>query len=583
MRAPRTVLVAMLCVSLLFGAGVPLAFAVPRATGDPAASAGPALTAGEMRAKGPQAMRALAGLAPEIPAQSVSGTVTYSGGYPEDAAVFAVAFVYDPYSGEWLVMDGAEVAADGSYQLGLWEPGTYRIGFWDFALVYAERYWPAAATLETATDVVVGPGDRVTGIDVTLEALPELIISGRVGFDSAPPPRHAVWISAWESDGPEWYPVNATLMKEDRTYRLHLPEPGTYRVCFTDFSMAYSEVFYLDASDVSVATDVTLPGVPAHITGIDQTMSVAPSARYAGADRYGTSAALSRAAFEDGWGGGVVMVTGETWPDALCAAPYAADRFAPVLLTRRDSIPMDILEEIARLEPYEVVIIGGYGAVGLDTEITLRTLLGVPVVRRIFGHDRYETSALVAGEMASQRGSAVETAALVSGERFADALSVGPIAAANGWPVVLTRRGALPAPTERFFLRNEVGSLLVAGGEAVVGEDVLLGLPEHVRVAGADRYGTAVALADWGDANGMIGSNVYGLASGERFADGVCAGLYLGLYWRPLLLTRRDRLPGATGGLLDRRSGTIARVELFGGPAAVSDAVFEEALDRAGL
>jgi len=78
--------------------------------------------------------------------------------------------------------------------------------------------------------------------------------------------------------------------------------------------------------------------------------AVAPSAgadigpRVAGADRYGTAAAISKSSFAAGLPVAFV-VTGGAFPDALAAGPSAAHLKGPVLLTARDSLPQSTRDE----------------------------------------------------------------------------------------------------------------------------------------------------------------------------------------------------------------------------------------------
>lgn len=80
------------------------------------------------------------------------------------------------------------------------------------------------------------------------------------------------------------------------------------------------------------------------------------------ADRYGTAALVALSAFPDG-ADVAVLASGENYPDALAAAPLAAFYDAPILLTRRTSVPMDTREALAELDVADVIVIGGPAAV----------------------------------------------------------------------------------------------------------------------------------------------------------------------------------------------------------------------------
>jgi putative cell wall-binding protein len=94
------------------------------------------------------------------------------------------------------------------------------------------------------------------------------------------------------------------------------------------------------------------------------------------------------------------------------------------------------------------------------------------------------------------------------------------------------------------------------------------------RLAGADRYKSAVAIANNRFTSGSANSLV--ITTGEVFADALPGGPLAGILEGPLLITRRDSLPpdvaGAITNLLKADTGDTD-VYLLGGPAAVSTTV----------
>ena len=82
----------------------------------------------------------------------------------------------------------------------------------------------------------------------------------------------------------------------------------------------------------------------------------------AGADRYATAAAISRAAFDPG-GPTAFIATGTTFPDALAGAPASAQLGGPLLLVTKTGIPSATATELSRLRPARIVILGGTAVV----------------------------------------------------------------------------------------------------------------------------------------------------------------------------------------------------------------------------
>ena len=79
--------------------------------------------------------------------------------------------------------------------------------------------------------------------------------------------------------------------------------------------------------------------------------------RRAGADRYATSAAISKGSFASHVSIAYIA-TGLTFPDALVGAPVAAIHGGPILLVTATSIPASVIAELIRLKPANIVVLG---------------------------------------------------------------------------------------------------------------------------------------------------------------------------------------------------------------------------------
>jgi putative cell wall-binding protein len=91
----------------------------------------------------------------------------------------------------------------------------------------------------------------------------------------------------------------------------------------------------------------------------------------------------------------VIIASGEDSPDALGAGSPAALNTGPVLLTKVDSLPQVTQDELTRLAPDRIVIVGGTAAVSTAVETELQAV--APIVERIKGQapdgNRYGTAA----------------------------------------------------------------------------------------------------------------------------------------------------------------------------------------------
>jgi len=80
--------------------------------------------------------------------------------------------------------------------------------------------------------------------------------------------------------------------------------------------------------------------------------------RLAGADRYATAAAVSRTFFAPDRKVAFVA-TGANFPDAIAGAAPAARLAGPILLVRDSFVPAGVTDELLRLDPERITILGG--------------------------------------------------------------------------------------------------------------------------------------------------------------------------------------------------------------------------------
>ncbi len=300
-------------------------------------------------------------------------------------------------------------------------------------------------------------------------------------------------------------------------------------------------------------------------------------ARLYGQNRYDTSLAISRSDFTSA--DYVVLATGANYPDALAASGLAGLLDCPViLLPQTESMPFDTLQEIYRLGVKKAYVVGGTGVVHPAIPIDLQ-LAGYEV-ERLAGGDRYATARAVADEMI-ELGATPDTAFLVSGQSFADALSVSPYAFEQGYPILLTRPTSLPDVTKTFIEQNAIDDVIVAGGTGAVSSSVAAvvdglrsGAVDVHREGGIDRYETAAKVAKYcADTRGWATWDYVGVATGANFPDALSGGAACGTRGGTLLLTRPTSLPNVTRTTMESKSASIDMTLLFGGTGAVSDGV----------
>ena len=152
-------------------------------------------------------------------------------------------------------------------------------------------------------------------------------------------------------------------------------------------------------------------------------------------------------------------------------------------------------------------------------------------VSRIAGATRTDTSSALYRDGGNAWGS---TAIVVSAANYPDALSVSPYAYAEKAPVFLCDPVTGLTDEQRVALKN-FKRVLVVGGENAVPSRFVQDLPGVIRRAGATRYETSMAVADWGLSNGLREDAIV-YAAGLNFPDALTAGPLAGRNGSVLLL-----------------------------------------------
>ncbi|HEX4902624.1 MAG TPA: cell wall-binding repeat-containing protein, partial [Acidimicrobiales bacterium] len=291
--------------------------------------------------------------------------------------------------------------------------------------------------------------------------------------------------------------------------------------------------------------------------------------RISGADRFATAAQVSASRFQPGVPVAYV-VTGLKFPDALAAGVAAGVEGGPVLLTERDRVPGPTADELRRLGPDRIVVVGGAGSVsdGVRQQLEQHTDGGV---ERIEGGDRYVTAA----EVSKATFDASPLVYVASGESFPDALAGVPAAVRDDAPLLLVTKGGVPAATEAEIRRLGATRAIVLGGPGTVStavEDHLRSIAGATgRLQGADRFATSAAVSK----HAFPGSApVAYLATGRGYADALAAGPVAALAGGPVLLVRSGCVPYEVLDELTRLGGPEVRI--LGGDRAVGAAVEDQ-------
>lgn len=349
-----------------------------------------------------------------------------------------------------------------------------------------------------------------------------------------------------------------------------------------------------------------------------QAIGIVPQGdRIGGNDRYETAAQIALQVATPATDN-IIIASGEpgsSGVDAL-SANYLAGTFdapTPVLLTQQAKLPDSTLVAVRTLltgvgnnGTANIYVVGGATAVSDAVLTELRDAFASDfqnlTVQRVAGDDRFATAASVAtlrgqapvGSFVGTFGKgSAKTAFLTNGNAPADALAAGPIAYANGFPLLQSQATSIPQSTLVAIDSLGIKQVVVVGGTTVVSESVVsqltaLGI-NVVRVAGEDRYATTAALNTFAEDDVASVSNTTGglnyedptvplIANGVGFADALVSGPLAGAVTRTIPGFNQYNLTaaGAAGGAAPGAPATITEAQYLLLPTTTTAATTEQ-------
>lgn len=358
----------------------------------------------------------------------------------------------------------------------------------------------------------------------------------------------------YRGDNTSWYVQDS---KGELSWAKSVPQGGKY-------------CLYNDGGSVA-KTDV--PGGEVHFYAVwEKTDEVY---RIAGINRFSTASAISQETFSKTET--VVIAYGLNYADALAGVPLAFNLNAPILLSNKDVLPDETLAEIKRLKATKVIILGGTGVISKKVENSLKSAgIKEENINRIAGQTRFSTATAIA-ERLNDKPSDVF---FVYGLNYADALSVGSVAALKKAPIIyLTKDGDLNADTLTYLSKlksaGSVKNAYIIGGKGVITDSMMkkaytaLGLKKATRVAGTNRFTTCIEV-NKAFADTLNGSSIC-VATGMDFPDALAGGVYAAKNKAPLFLVNGK---AKTAVLLDEQIAYLKckkpqSVSVFGGIGAV--------------
>ncbi|WP_100065896.1 cell wall-binding repeat-containing protein [Miniphocaeibacter massiliensis] len=277
-----------------------------------------------------------------------------------------------------------------------------------------------------------------------------------------------------------------------------------------------------------------------------------------GADRIGTAVQLSQ--FMHASSEKVVIASSRNYADALSASSITFGEY-PILLVDK-ILTQNIKNEIVRIGAKEAIILGGENAVNKNIEKSLRGIKSLSSVTRIAGNDRYDTSMRIAEKSINKN------LVIASGQDYPDALS-GTVLTNNNADLVLSRNNNIDTYLNKALKNFKGNNIKVIGGNAIIKDSVYNNIKKISktssieRLAGANRYGTSVSVANRTNSNTLI------IASGEDYPDALAGTVLSQKLNAPILLVSKNNIDTSVQNYI--KNNDFTKAIILGGNGRIAD------------
>lgn len=315
-----------------------------------------------------------------------------------------------------------------------------------------------------------------------------------------------------------------------------------------------------------------------------------PVDRLAGSYRWDTAIAIAHEEFPGTAWGNIDNIVLACSDDRAAADPLAAAGLcwlydAPLILCPSSNTPASVKNAIVDMcnmygNAVKIHVVGGPTSMpdarvqDILTAVKNQTSLDLAWERVGPYSNRYDVAYGIAKRMkdaAVSEGKAQPIACLVANgadpNKFFDALALSPICAQNGFPILLTSVDAVPAPTKNALAYIAPTYVYVGGGPKSVGPAVKAAVHATEQVYGADRYATAVRIAERADELDVIGKAYVAVAS--RLPDALAGGVLAGFNDGPILITKDTPLSAAPDSWLATHRPYLIQCWVLGGTNSI--------------
>jgi putative cell wall-binding protein len=347
-----------------------------------------------------------------------------------------------------------------------------------------------------------------------------------------------------------------------------------------DYTVTYGE------NEEAGTGTITVEGMGYYGKSMELEFNIVRLHELAGNDRVTTAAAIALNTYPQG-SAGVIVASGSTAPDALSAAGLSGALGYPILLNTGTGLSTVTEQAIVALsdgvEDFEIIVMGGESAVSASAYNALsKYVQNEYYITRLDGQTRYETSA-VAWLYGSSRGLWSDTAIVVTGTNYPDALSIAAYSAWSSSPILLCPGNELGSSVKNALQLGGFKHVVIVGGTGAVSDSAMSEaaaiVNDVIRLGGNTRYATNLKVAKWCLEQGMTLQGC-AIATGQNFPDALAGASLLGKNGSVILLAN-DADTSALS-LLGETDEDINEVFVFGKTGSVSQKVRDCALKLLG-
>lgn len=274
----------------------------------------------------------------------------------------------------------------------------------------------------------------------------------------------------------------------------------------------------------------------------DSNLKTYVTSRFSGLNRFDTSKAIA-SEYAKSSNEGVILALGSNFPDALSGSVLSQKLKAPILLSGStvdtSQVALSYIQNNLSKDK-KIYILGGTGGIKQEVQDKL-TSLGYSNVKRIGGTDRFQTNEKIVDELSVSNGTPV---VIANGMNFPDALSISAIAAAKGYPILLTTSDIISDDVKEKLQSIKPSQVYVIGGTGSVSDSSVSSIKsitgldnsKAIRIGGADRYETSLNIAKFFNTD----SDTATFASGQGFADALAGSALSAQKSAPLILVNNS-------------------------------------------